>query len=166
MSLQSATMPFPARLKTSLQVDPVLLTIVLTLLLGGLVVLASASISISDRTSGDPFFYVERQLIACVIGIAGAFICLLIPMRFWQDIGPLLLLAGFALLVVVLVPGIGYTVNGSTRWLRIGFLNLQASEPARLCILGAARHLFRLRGVGVACQELLPVREGLPALER
>jgi cell division protein FtsW len=135
MSLQSATMPFPARLKTSLQIDPVLLTIVLTLLLGGLVILASASISISDRTSGDPFFYVERQLIACVIGIAGAFVCLLIPMKFWQDIGPLLLLAGFALLVVVLVPGVGYTVNGSTRWLRIGFLNLQVSEPARLCIL-------------------------------
>jgi cell division protein FtsW len=135
MSLQSATMPFPARLKTSLQVDPVLLTIVLTLLLGGLVILASASISISDRTSGDPFFYVERQLIACVIGIAGAFVCMLIPMRFWQDIGPLLLLAGFALLVVVLVPGVGYTVNGSTRWLRIGSLNLQVSEPARLCIL-------------------------------
>ena len=135
MSLQSATMPFPARLKTSLQLDPVLLTIVLTLMLGGLVVLASASISISDRASGDPFFYVERQLIACVIGIAGAFICLLIPMKFWQDIGPLLLLAGFALLVVVLVPGVGYTVNGSTRWLRIGFLNLQVSEPARLCIL-------------------------------
>jgi cell division protein FtsW len=128
-------MPFPARLKTSLQIDPVLLTIALTLLLGGLVILASASISISDRTSGDPFFYVERQLIACVIGIAGAFVCLLIPMKFWQDIGPLLLLAGFALLVVVLVPGVGYTVNGSTRWLRIGFLNLQVSEPARLCIL-------------------------------
>jgi len=135
MSLQSATMPFPVRLKTSLQIDSVLVTIVLTLLLGGLVVLASASISISDRTSGDPFFYVERQLVACVIGIAGAFVCLLIPMKFWQDIGPLLLLAGLALLVVVLVPGVGHTVNGSTRWLRIGFLNLQVSEPARLCIL-------------------------------
>jgi len=135
VSLQSAIMPFPARLKTSLQIDPVMLTIVLTLLLGGLVILASASISISDRTSGDPFFYVERQLIACAIGFAGAIVCLYVPMRLWRDLGPLLLLLGFALLIVVLIPGVGYTVNGSTRWLRIGFLNLQVSEPARLCIL-------------------------------
>jgi cell division protein FtsW len=47
----------------------------------------------------------------------------------------LLLLAGVALLAVVLVPGVGYEVNGSTRWLRIGIINLQVSEPARLCLL-------------------------------
>jgi cell division protein FtsW len=128
-------MPFPARLKSPLQIDPVLLTIALTLMLGGLVILASASISISDRTFGDPFFYVERQLVACAIGLAGAFACLLVPMRLWQDLGPLLLLLAFAMLVVVLIPGLGYEVNGSTRWLRVGVLNLQVSEPARLCIL-------------------------------
>ena len=56
-------MPFPARLKTELKLDPVLLTIVLTLLLGGLVILASASITISDNVTGNPFFYLERQLL-------------------------------------------------------------------------------------------------------
>jgi cell division protein FtsW len=49
--------------------------------------------------------------------------------------GPLMLLIAFALLLVVLVPGIGYTANGSTRWIRLGVLNLQASEPARLCLM-------------------------------
>ncbi|MCK5326644.1 MAG: cell division protein FtsW, partial [Woeseiaceae bacterium] len=61
MTARTATSPFPAQLKTSLQLDPVLLTIVMILLLGGLVVLASASISISDNLAGEPFFYVERQ---------------------------------------------------------------------------------------------------------
>ena len=56
-------------------------------------------------------------------------------MRVWQGLGPLLLLVGIALLCVVLIPGIGYEVNGSTRWVRIGIMNLQVSEPARLCLL-------------------------------
>lgn len=128
-------MPFPARLRTELKLDPVLLTIVTVLLLGGFVILASASITISDNSTGDPFFYVERQLIAAVIGVAAGTFCLFVPMRAWQSLGPLMLLVGLALLFVVLVPGIGYEVNGSTRWIRVGVMNIQVSEPARLCLL-------------------------------
>ena len=135
MNLSSATMPFPARLKTSLQLDPVLLAIGLTLLLGGLVILASASISISDSTVGDPFYYVERQFVAALIGAAAGFLCLFIPFRVWLALGPLLLLLALLLLTVVLIPGVGHTVNGSTRWLRLGAMNLQVSEPAKLCLL-------------------------------
>lgn len=135
MSSHSATMPFPARLKTELQIDSVLLTIVLALLLGGFVILASASISISENAVGNPFFYIQRQLLAAAIGAVAGGICLFIPMQVWQTLGPLLLLAGLTLLVLVLVPGIGYEVNGSTRWMRVGFMNLQVSEPARLCFL-------------------------------
>jgi cell division protein FtsW len=144
VSLQSATTPFPARLKTRLQIDPVLMTIGTALLLGGLVILASASVSISDNAVGNPFYYVERQAVAAAIGGIAAFICLFIPMHVWQTLSPLMLFVGLALLVVVLVPGVGYTVNGSTRWLRIGFMNMQVSEPARLClILFIAGHLVR-----------------------
>jgi len=135
MTTRSATMPFPARLRTELKLDPVLLGIVLTLLLGGIVILASASITISDNATGNPFFYVERQLIAVAMGTVAGLFCLFVPMRVWQSIGPLLLLVGLALLVVVLVPGIGYEVNGSTRWVRVGIMNLQVSEPARLCLI-------------------------------
>ena len=135
MTVKSATMPFPARLRTEFKLDPVLLTIVMTLLLGGFVILASASITISDKVSGDPFFYVERQLLAAVIGAAAGLFCLFVPMRIWQSVSPLLLLVGLALLCVVLIPGVGYEVNGSTRWVRFGVMNLQVSEPARLCLL-------------------------------
>ncbi|MDH3304117.1 MAG: putative lipid II flippase FtsW [Gammaproteobacteria bacterium] len=135
MSSHSITMPFPARLRTGLQIDPVLLTIVLALLLGGFVVLASASISISENAVGNPFFYIQRQLFAAAIGAVAGGICLFIPMQVWRSLGPLMLFAGLALLVLVLVPGIGYEVNGSTRWMRVGFMNLQVSEPARLCFL-------------------------------
>lgn len=144
MSIRSATFPFPARLKTSLQFDPVLLTIALTLLFGGFVILASASISVSDNATGEPFFYLERQLIAAIIGGIGGFICLFIPMQVWRTLGPLMLLLGLALLLVVLIPGIGHEVNGSRRWIRFGIMNVQVSEPARLCfIIYLAGYLVR-----------------------
>ena len=135
MSVNSITMPFPVRLRTPLRIDPVLFGIALTLLLGGMVILASASISIADSTANDPFYYVGRQAVAALLGIAVGFACLFIPMRVWLNLGPLMLLIGLALLLVVLLPGVGYTVNGSTRWLRFGIINLQVSEPARLCLI-------------------------------
>ena len=135
MTLRSAIMPFPARLKTELKIDPVLIAIVGALLLGGFVILASASTSISDNAAGNPFFYIQRQLIAAAIGAVVGSICLFIPMQVWQNLGPLMLFMGLALLIVVLVPGVGHEVNGSTRWVRVGFINLQVSEPARLCFL-------------------------------
>ena len=135
MTVKSVTMPFPARLKTELKLDPILLTIALTLLLGGFVILASASITISDNAAGQPFFYVERQLIGAAIGVVAGLSCLFVPMRVWQSLGPFLLLVGLALMCLVLVPGIGHEVNGARRWVRFGVMNLQVSEPARLCIL-------------------------------
>jgi cell division protein FtsW len=128
-------MPFPARLRTEFKLDPVLLTIFMTLLLGGLVILASASITISDNATGNPFFYLQRQLLAAAIGSVAGLFCLFVPMRVWQSLGPLMLLLALVLLCVVLIPGVGHEVNGSRRWVRLGIMNLQVSEPARLCLL-------------------------------
>ena len=140
----SVTFPFPVRLRTSLKFDPVLVTLVTTLLLGGLVILASASMSISDDATGQPFFYVQRQVVALALGAIVGLVCLFIPMHVWRTLGPLMLLAGLALLLVVLVPGLGYEVNGARRWLRLGVMNLQVSEPARLCfIIYLAGYLVR-----------------------
>jgi len=130
-----ATMPFPARLKTELRIDSVMMLISMALLFGGFVILASASITMSDSSFGEPFFYVERQLVAALIGGAAAFACLFVPMRVWQRLSPLMLLIAIALLCLVLVPGLGHEVNGSTRWVRFGVINLQVSEPARLCLI-------------------------------
>lgn len=144
MSAANPTFPFPAQLRTAFRLDPTLIVLAATLLLGGFVVLASASISVAESATGDPFFYVGRQLVAALIGGAAALVCLLIPMQTWRTLGPLMLLAGLALLFLVLVPGIGYEVNGSRRWIRFGIINLQVSEPARLCfIIYLAGYLVR-----------------------
>jgi len=142
---QTVTMPFPVRLKTTLKFDPVLLTLSMLLLLGGFVVLASASTAVSASLPGDnPFFYLQRQIVAVAIGLIGAAVCLAIPMEVWRKTGPLLLLCGFVLLFLVLVPGVGDTVNGATRWIGVGPIRIQPSEPARLCfILYTAGYLVR-----------------------
>ena len=126
---------FPMQLRNSIRLDPVLLGLSVTLLLGGLIILASASISVADNSTGNPFYYVSRQAVAALIGAIAAGICLLLPLSVWRRIGPLMLLFAFGLLLLVLIPGVGYTVNGSTRWIRVGFLNVQASEIARLCLI-------------------------------
>ena len=144
MTIHSAIWPFPARMKTELQIDSVLLIIAMALLMGGFVILASASISISNNAANNPFFYIQRQLVAAAIGAVAGFICLFIPMRLWRSLSPLILFVGFMLLIVVLIPGIGHEVKGSTRWVRLGVMNLQVSEPARLCfILYLAGYLVR-----------------------
>jgi cell division protein FtsW len=135
VNIGNVTMPFPVQLRDPIRIDPVLLAVSLALLLGGMVILASASIATADNFSGDPFFYISRQAIAALLGGVAGFVCLFVPMNFWRQTGPLMLLAAFGLLFVVLLPGVGYTANGSTRWIRLGFLNLQASELARLCLM-------------------------------
>ena len=129
------TLQLPARLRTPLKLDPVLMAICLTLVLGGLIVLASASIAVADNATDDPFFYVQRQVVAILLGLAAGAFCLFVPMSVWRSAGPLALFAGLLLLFLVLVPGVGYEVNGARRWIRLGVLNLQVSEPARLCFI-------------------------------
>jgi cell division protein FtsW len=108
---------------------------VVALLLIGLVMVASASIGVSDRETGQPFFYFERQVVYVLLGLLAAAIAVTIPTAIWEKYSMVLLVIGFALLVLVLVPGGGHEVNGSRRWVRLGFMNFQVSELARVMLL-------------------------------
>ncbi|MEM7083672.1 MAG: putative lipid II flippase FtsW [Pseudomonadota bacterium] len=115
--------------------DPIMLTITLALLLIGLLMMSSASITVSEQDYGDPLFLLKKQAVFTLIGLIGVIAAMSVPARFWQWSGYLSLIVAFVLLIVVLIPGIGHTVNGSTRWIRLGFMNFQASEAARLLML-------------------------------
>jgi cell division protein FtsW len=135
MSADALTFARSSARSRSLKLDSVLVTAVIGLLLLGLVMVASASITIADTNFGDPFYYSKRQLINMVIGVAGAAIACSIPTSLWQRLAFPLLIAAFAMLVVVLIPGVGHQVNGSRRWLSLGFMNFQPSELARVLLL-------------------------------
>jgi cell division protein FtsW len=96
---------------------------------------ASASIGVSDKELGAPFFYFQRQLIYVALGLVAATVALAIPTSVWDRYSMALLGVGLFLLVAVLIPGVGHEVNGSRRWLRLGFMNFQASELARVLLL-------------------------------
>jgi cell division protein FtsW len=115
--------------------DPVLLATVASILLLGLVMMTSASITIADRQVQEPLYYLERQGTGVMLGILAAIIAMMIPSTLWERVAiPLLILAIF-FLVLVLIPGLGHEVNGSRRWLRLGLMNFQASELARVLLL-------------------------------
>jgi cell division protein FtsW len=118
-----------------LALDPWVIGPVAALLLVGLVMVASASIGVSDREMGTPFYYFTRQLRFVGFGLVAATIAMTIPTAVWERYSMALLGLGVALLVIVLVPGLGHEVNGSRRWLRLGFMNFQVSELARVLLL-------------------------------
>jgi cell division protein FtsW len=121
-----------------------LLGAALALLCFGLLMVASASMTVSDRLTGSPFFYVQRHLFAMLLGLTGALLVFRVPMQQWQRWGPLLVFAGFILLLLLLIPGVGKTVNGATRWIPLGVFNLQGSEFMKLfMVLYIAGYLVR-----------------------
>ena len=96
---------------------------------------ASASINLADRDLGQPFYYAMRQAVYIGIGVLLAFPVYRVRLAWLEQSGPVLLVAALALLLAVLIPGVGREVNGSMRWINAGLFNLQVSEPAKLMIL-------------------------------
>ncbi len=134
---QQATLSAHYRLQNKLigGYDFWLMSISLLIISFGLIMVATASISISAKEFGDPLYYFWRQGFAALIGLSFGLIILKIPMFVWQTISPYLLIVAIVLLVVIFIPGLGKEVNGSMRWIKLGSFTLQASEPVKLFII-------------------------------
>jgi cell division protein FtsW len=120
------------------ELDPLLLWPALALLLMGLVMVYSASIATAEGsafTRHQPTYFLVRHAVYLAVGLVGGLIAFQIPLRFWQQLAPWAFLAGVALLILVLVPGIGRTVNGAQRWIGLGLINLQPSELMKLFVV-------------------------------
>jgi len=116
----------------SIRCDTLLISSSLTLLLLGLIMVASTSVDDAEIQLGGPLYYFWRQLIYASIGLSLAAIILQIPLRFWQRFSIPLLFLSIGLLMLVLIPGIGHEVNGSMRWLSFGIIGFQPSEFVKL----------------------------------
>ena len=115
--------------------DPVLTIAFISLLTIGLIMVASSSISVADRNFSNPFYYLQRQLVFVAMGLIAALTVFKIRLAQWEKSSMALLIFALFLLVLVLVPGVGKTVNGSTRWLPLGVINLQVSELVKLFLV-------------------------------
>jgi len=120
--------------RSSQLLDYELLFSILILLGLGIVMVASTSMGISESKFGNPFHYLSRQLLFVVVGGVFAVAVFKLPLQLWQHIGFILLLVSAVLLVAVLIPDVGKTVNGSSRWLPMGPFNFQVSEFVKLVV--------------------------------
>ncbi len=112
--------------------DFALLACALGLMAFGFVMVSSASMTIADSCCKDPFFFVTRHALALGLALAAGAVAFSVPVQWWERMGVWLFLLGAVALVVLLIPGIGRNVNGATRWIPLGPLNLQPSELMKL----------------------------------
>jgi cell division protein FtsW len=152
-----------------LAIDPVIVATVGALLLAGLVMVSSASLSVAEGLNANLYFHFERQFFSVLLGCVFAAAVLVVPIATWKRIAPWLLVASLVLLVLVRIPGIGHEVNGSWRWIRIGPLNFQPSELARWFLVTyiavfAVRHQTELRSCSQGFYKPLAVLVAAAAL--
>ena len=128
--------------------DQPLVWVTFGLLMIGLVMVYSASIALPDnpRTGGhySSTHFLFRHTISLIVAFVAAVIAFQIPLNTWERIGPWVFVVSIALLIVVLIPYVGKTINGARRWISFGFINFQPSELAKWgVLLYAANYMVR-----------------------
>ena len=127
-----AAMIVPGSADWRLKYDQTLLGLLVVLSAAGFVMMGSASMDYASEQFANPFFHIYRHGLYLLLGSLTLALTLIIPVRVWEAAGPALLIAGVVVLALVLVPGVGRKVNGATRWIALGPLNLQPSELMKL----------------------------------
>jgi cell division protein FtsW len=137
---------------TQAQFDELLVWVLVALLALGLVMVYSSSIAMAEAnkfTGYQPTYYLLRHGMFICAGLIAGLFAFQVPVQIWQNYAPFLFLFGVALLVLVLIPGVGREVNGSRRWLSLLVINLQPSELMKLfAVLYAADYTVRKGKVG------------------
>jgi cell division protein FtsW len=113
-------------------IDTLLLLTSLALLLFGYVMVASASLHLGDKMADDSFYFPRHQLMHIALGLMVGCFTASVKLETWRNISLQLFFVGLLLLVLVLIPGIGKVVNGSSRWINLLGLRIQVSEIFKL----------------------------------
>jgi cell division protein FtsW len=119
----------------AVQLDNWILIPGLLLLSIGIVMVGSASIAIAEGQGVPTYHYVLRHLLFIGMGVLLALSLRVIPIAFFERISRPLMVLSVLLLLAVFLPGLGHTVNGSTRWIRLGLFNFQAVEAVKLMVI-------------------------------
>ena len=101
----------------------------------GMVMVYSASSAVALTKFGSDYFFLRKQAVFVIAGIAALMVCRHIPYRLYWHLTYPILIFSMILLVVVHIPGIAYKAGGASRWIRIGSFTFQPSEFARLALI-------------------------------
>lgn len=140
-------------------VDKPLLYSALALFVGGILILASASMVLSVKNTGSVLYYALRQ-VAFGGGIGAIFFLLAmhVPYRFWRRVAVPFMVFSFVLLAMLFIPEIGFSSGGARRWLVVGPISFQPAELLKLSfIIYLASWLDARRSeIGSASYGMLP----------
>lgn len=123
-----------------------LFTAVAALVAIGLVMVFSASSATAYADHGDIAYYVKRQCVWLIVGLAGAFFLYRIDYTRLRSLAPWLLLGAVVGLLLVFVPHVGFGVNGGRRWIGVGSFSIQPSEFAKLALVIYLAAMLSTRG--------------------
>ena len=124
-----------SRLNRAVQIDAWLLVPVLLLVASGLVMVGSSSIAIAESHGVSTYYYLLRHLIYVLLGLMLASTFRVIPIAFLERISRPLMWLSALVLLLVFIPGIGRSVNGSARWITVGFANFQVVEAVKVMVI-------------------------------
>jgi len=110
------------------------LILILVFVFIGLIAVADASAPQALNTYGDKFFLFKQQLMWAGIGLAALFATSKINYKFWEKVATPLFLLSLSLLLVVLLPRLGFKALGARRWISAGFFNFQPSELIKISL--------------------------------
>jgi cell division protein FtsW len=146
-SSASAPMDSHARQSKMMEYDQPLVWVTLLLMLLGMVMVYSASISLPDSPKFANYknsYFLTRQATFIAISLMAGLFVFRIRVATWQRAAPYLFIGTLVLLVLVLIPGIGVAVNGGRRWLSLKVFNVQPSEMMKVvAVLYAADYTVR-----------------------
>src|SRR5215469_11741765 len=112
----------------------------------GVIMVASSSIAVADGMHVGPFYYVARHLVFLGLGVVACVALARIELAWLERHAVTLLMFGFALLLLVFVPGIGLRINGARRWIHLGISGFQSVEAMKLfLVIYLASYLVRHR---------------------
>lgn len=101
----------------------------------GITMMTSTTVEIGYKSHADAFFFVKKQMMFLLLGALCVFAMARIRLAYWEQLGPLLLMATIVLLVMVLIPSLGTNINGSSRWIALGPISLQVSEFTKVAMI-------------------------------
>jgi cell division protein FtsW len=112
-----------------------ILAIAMVLVTIGIIMLASTSAIQASATFNDAGFFIKRQVVALVVALIACFLCMRIPYHYWRTLAPVIAVIAIVLLIMAVIPGVGINLKGSSRWLRLGPVNIQPSELAKFAVI-------------------------------
>lgn len=139
------------------RIDFLLLFSIILLVAFGVLMVYSASFYSAQLTYGDSMFFMKKQLVGAIIGLASMIILYFIDYRFLKKLKWISLIVSLVLLLLVFVPSIGVKVYGARRWINLGFFTLQPSEIAKFgFIIFASSSLAKMQRQVKSFKGILP----------